>query len=1575
MKWHGSPDAPNNGSSSSPEPQAQQQQQQQFGHGVPYGAQASWLWKAGDTIGCLLDTAAGAMRFTHNGRDLGMAFTRRQQRAGRYRLVGSEPIHCYAMPRTEPGDRLPMRLPPGMVVHATQTEEDTSGGWLRTRQGWIQQHKQQQQQPQVKRLHHRRAPPPDGWHAGGGGLRCLLLRRFAPDAWMPREAAALPPPGMIITDHGLERRGVGADAEEDDEDGNEDAREGRAVLAPGLEVDAAEVDVVTVLLTINSHRRGRRRRERRGGDGMGVEEEDDDPDACAGLLLDGCEVLVFPKALPPFLEVRQGARLLAEAVLPLSAARGARYHLSVRVHKADGCVDIRLLCEGMGQGETVTVSVCLPSFLQANQLGPVGVVLRPTEPLLGFSSSNDEEEEEEEEAEGGRRRPSLAICSLVVLASGVEGPLDDAVLHALEPDMRALEAARATEPVWHGSGGNVSGSDGDEEVEDDVACAWEGLMPAMSCSEDEGLAFNLGHSPFRYPPPDGYQPLAAAALEAAATATATATGSSKTAPPTLALQVFDPVRGVWETVHSPCRGHRLLWVAPCGDGSEEATAVGGVEEGCLMGRFLLEEGRGYAAANAVATYPIGGALALSSSTPLPFPAATLHGTLWDADARSPAAEGGPLWGWRLTVTPSYPVSNPPPSLRTALVAAAAHVEGMAIEPVPAGGALDAQLIRYVNAAARKRGLGPAALLSADWAALAPEPGELVAWPLLAQAIMAGGGGAQQQQQQRRRARGWEESKVLRERSSAAATASSAWLVINPTLIIDAGSEGSSGASERVVLVLSEPQRTAKPMAALPLGFSLPVMEEKGEDEERGKPGRHWLRVDLGGQCAFIRAPPPSTTATPITVSHHDFSSGADVLASMSLLPAARSVADLNQALATRARVVEDDDLDGSAVSEAARRREWAVMGGAGGQGPRLLPADPSRGLPLCLALGGEEESSSAGPCALAVSVLGYPQHDEKGEEEEEEEEEEEGAPLSVSGVWTVGAAPTDLLGVVLRTTGHCWGSGPLALGLADGLACCLRPVDGSLHLLAPPFVPGREQYPLGLWPEDCVAYLGGGGGLEPGTRVAFQVTDDGERVTFTATVLLPPTAAAAGGEEEERGEAPATCPWRSARLAVRCPAALHGSGAGRIAFVRLAEEASEEGQGWVRIVCEDPRGATLRDGVSIDAGELVGRLPRGAVARYTARTLYESPLGMEDACDPVTRFRLEGTPTRPGGWVSERGRYRRNPYPIAERLVFPSSLLAGAGAEAMAAPTLAHLRIGRLVQQQQQQQEGTWAWNEGHGHCYKPQRLAPRFRMLRGLNTAVLAALPYINLTEVASEATTTSSSSSSSSSSRCRSSIAALVADSRHLLFSELKMGLWDAALEATATPLDSPLGPSRELQLSRPLAARHRASGTTDAEARVSLWGQAFQQLRGLPGAAFRLRAGQALYHTVLRGEMAQDAGGPYRETLATFAEELQSSALPLLLRCPNAVHNVGANRDKWVPHPGATGPLALEQFAFLGRLMGLAARTQQYLELGFPSLVWKQLVGQRLTREDLEGVDALLVRGMDSLRTIEAQVCVGS
>jgi hypothetical protein len=121
---------------------------------------------------------------------------------------------------------------------------------------------------------------------------------------------------------------------------------------------------------------------------------------------------------------------------------------------------------------------------------------------------------------------------------------------------------------------------------------------------------------------------------------------------------------------------------------------------------------------------------------------------------------------------------------------------------------------------------------------------------------------------------------------------------------------------------------------------------------------------------------------------------------------------------------------------------------------------------------------------------------------------------------------------------------------------------------------------------------------------------------------------------------------------------------------------------------------------------------------------------------------------------------------------------------------------------------------------------------------------------------------------------------------------------------------------------------------------------------------------------GERAHDAGGPYRESFAMYTQELQSKSLPLLLPTPNGRHAVGFNRDKWVLNPSSKSQTHMEMFAFLGKLMGIAIRSKEYLALSIPSMIWKLLVNDTVTVEDLEAVDQSLVKSINSIRNIDQE-----
>lgn len=81
---------------------------------------------------------------------------------------------------------------------------------------------------------------------------------------------------------------------------------------------------------------------------------------------------------------------------------------------------------------------------------------------------------------------------------------------------------------------------------------------------------------------------------------------------------------------------------------------------------------------------------------------------------------------------------------------------------------------------------------------------------------------------------------------------------------------------------------------------------------------------------------------------------------------------------------------------------------------------------------------------------------------------------------------------------------------------------------------------------------------------------------------------------------------------------------------------------------------------------------------------------------------------------------------------------------------------------------------------------------------------------------------------------------------------------------------------------ASRFAARGLCDHDAKYTMFAQLMHQAHYRGANALRC-SGQA-WSAQFRGEGSIDAGGPYRESITNVSAELQSTALPLLVQCPN-------------------------------------------------------------------------------------------
>lgn len=95
-----------------------------------------------------------------------------------------------------------------------------------------------------------------------------------------------------------------------------------------------------------------------------------------------------------------------------------------------------------------------------------------------------------------------------------------------------------------------------------------------------------------------------------------------------------------------------------------------------------------------------------------------------------------------------------------------------------------------------------------------------------------------------------------------------------------------------------------------------------------------------------------------------------------------------------------------------------------------------------------------------------------------------------------------------------------------------------------------------------------------------------------------------------------------------------------------------------------------------------------------------------------------------------------------------------------------------------------------------------------------------------------------------------------------------------------------------------------------------------------------------------------------------DLQSDHVPLFIPCPNARAGVGITLDKFIPNPRCTSEIYMAMYQFVGRLMGVAIRSGNSLDLDLPSIVYKPLVDQQLELGDLQAIDELCVKNVNAL-----------
>jgi hypothetical protein len=137
-----------------------------------------------------------------------------------------------------------------------------------------------------------------------------------------------------------------------------------------------------------------------------------------------------------------------------------------------------------------------------------------------------------------------------------------------------------------------------------------------------------------------------------------------------------------------------------------------------------------------------------------------------------------------------------------------------------------------------------------------------------------------------------------------------------------------------------------------------------------------------------------------------------------------------------------------------------------------------------------------------------------------------------------------------------------------------------------------------------------------------------------------------------------------------------------------------------------------------------------------------------------------------------------------------------------------------------------------------------------------------------------------------------------------------------------------------------------------------QAYQQLYDEAQDSFRKKDKQ-LWNAQYINMHSTDAGGPYRDSITQICSDICSTRLPLFILCPNGQTNSASNQDCWIPNvfpPNKSIPEKLQkQYRFVGQLMGLAIRKKHYLNVKFAPLLWKELLYDPITIDDIQAIDS--------------------
>ena len=230
-----------------------------------------------------------------------------------------------------------------------------------------------------------------------------------------------------------------------------------------------------------------------------------------------------------------------------------------------------------------------------------------------------------------------------------------------------------------------------------------------------------------------------------------------------------------------------------------------------------------------------------------------------------------------------------------------------------------------------------------------------------------------------------------------------------------------------------------------------------------------------------------------------------------------------------------------------------------------------------------------------------------------------------------------------------------------------------------------------------------------------------------------------------------------------------------------------------------------------------------------------------------------------------------------------------------------------------------------------------------------------------------------------------------RHLVFLESKQSFFAEQLlrsggKAAKTddeydyPEDLPQVKLNRFKSFRAFESSEKSGEGTEQLVFASLFGQLWRELRAHPVNSYSINYthpmddGQSrAFKVKFEGEGVDDYGGPYRDVFQILCEELQrvrgghtnedlaessdskrTSFLPLLVPTANWTAGECEERYKFTFNPNFNSAVGMDFFLFLGQFVGIAMRSKITLDLALPSFIWKVVLQEILTEEDLRSFD---------------------